>query len=75
MAEWLVPEVTTGKKVGGLSAAGKGGCPWVPSVQTLLKQETDPRYHLRTLPQFCISGIIPIFLVSNLFHILLDAVC
>lgn len=38
----LVPKVEAEKDVGGWSEAGKKGRPWVCSVQTLLKQETDP---------------------------------
>ena len=46
MAEWLVPEVTTGKKVGRLSAAGKGGKvslgPFCPNTVEARERSTRP---------------------------------
>ncbi|GLT12987.1 hypothetical protein GCM10007928_52230 [Sulfitobacter porphyrae] len=42
MAEKMVPEVASGEEIGGRSEAGRKS-PRICSVQTLLKQETDPR--------------------------------
>ena len=40
---WLIPKVV--KTVWRVVRGGRVGHPWVRSVQTLLKQETDPRDH------------------------------
>ena len=68
MAEWLVPEVTTGKKVGGLSAAGKGGKvslgPFCPNTveardrSTVPPENTAPILHLWDNTHFL--GIQPV---------------